>query len=701
MEGKEKPAITGQAKEGGEEIRLKDLYQLNLEISRSLMPARVVGAALDGIIRILSPDTAMIYLRQANHLLLLDSRNIEEELPPLLPEKKDIGVCLCGLAGEGEPVFSRDIHKDPRCCLSECKDAGVRSFAALPLKSGEEIIGVMGLASHSPRDFEAEADFLNAIVTLVSVGLKNALLHEQVTTQARELEERIKSQEEAEEALAEEKNKLEVVLTSIQDGITVQDRDFRIIYQNRVHREKIGDHQGEYCYQAYYDRDEVCDDCPMTRSLTDGRIHQQEVTRNHNGHKVFLEVTSSPIRDISGEIVAGVEVIRDVTEQRQLAAQLNQAQKMESIGRLAGGIAHDFNNILTTIMGYSELAMLRLSPEAQDTIDDLEQIRSAGEKAAILTRQLLTFSRKQELSTTAVDINRLMANLAKMLQRMIGEDVVLKFNPGEGTGSIIADPGQLEQVLMNLAVNARDAMPEGGRLDIETRLVEIEADREIGQGELAPGRYVLLAVSDNGCGMDAEVQEKVFEPFFTTKETGRGTGLGLATVFGIVKQHKGAIHLYSEPDQGTTFRIYLPAGGAKAESRHEGASETAGPMVGGSETILVVDDEPVIRSLVVDTLAPLSYQTFGAASGFEALELLAKSRVGIDLLISDIIMPGMHGAELARRIRENYPGIKVIFMTGYLDSSVRQGMDPNATVLMKPLSPSVLAAKVREVLDRG
>ncbi len=680
--------------------RIEALYHINLEISRSLSPAGVVKASLDGIDRIIKPDSVMIYLRNGDKLLLFDARHVKGQSIPILPETKDIGVCLCGLAGTGETIFSTDISTDPRCRLHECSEAGMASFAALPLKSGAEVIGVLGLASQDPRDFAAESEFITAIAGLVSVGLKNALLHEQVTTQARELEERITSQEEAEAAVVAEKNKLEAVLSAIQDGITVQDRDFRIIYQNHIHQEKIGDHQGEYCYRAYYDRNQVCVDCPLSQAFTDGRIHHYQTCYQGDDGEVCLEISASPVRDAGGEIVAGVEVVRDVTEAKQLAAQLLQAQKMESIGRLAGGIAHDFNNVLTTIMGYSELAMLRFGPEDQDTLNDLEQIRSAGEKAAILTRKLLTFSRKQALVSTAVNINLLVENLSRMLKRMIGEDVILDLRLGEGIAAIKGDPAQLEQVLMNLAVNARDAMPAGGHLHIETRRVDIDADSNISRGELVPGPYVMLAVADDGCGMDPKVREKVFEPFFTTKEVGKGTGLGLATVFGIVKQHKGGIHLYSEPGHGTTFKIYFPLdNGTATTAKEEEPLLTA--MVGGHETILVVDDEPVIRALVVDTLAPLGYRIFGAASGAEALELLEKPQVEIDLLLSDIIMPRMHGAELARRVKEIYPGIKVIFITGYLDSSVRKGMDPEATVLMKPLSPSRLAANIRRVLDSG
>ena len=683
---------------GGDRNRLEALYRISLAVSSSLSPARVVGGALTAIREIVSPDSAIIYLRRGKELILLDASHAGQKTAPLLPERKKSGVCLCGLAALGEDIFSLDIRGDRRCCLNECRDAGVLSFAALPLKSGDEVVGVLGLASRTPRDFAVEADFLRAIASLVAVGLKNALLHDQVATQARELEERIRSQEEAETWALEEKHKLEAVLSAIQDGITVQDTDYRVIYQNHVHREKNGDQLGEFCYQAYYDRSDVCDDCPMARSLADGRIHRQEVKRTTSKGEMFLEITASPVRDADGRIVAAVEVIRDVTRQKQLSSQLLQAQKMESIGRLAGGVAHDFNNILTTIMGYSDLAILRLGTSDPETKSDLEQIRNAGEKAAILTRQLLAFSRKQSMEPRILDLNRLISDMSKMLERMIGEDVVLDFRPGEDLPMIKGDPAQLEQVLMNLAVNARDAMPGGGHLAIETRAVEIGRDQSIGGHSVAPGRYVMLTVADDGCGIPPEIREKVFDPFFTTKEPGKGTGLGLATVFGIVKQHGGAIHLYSEVGRGTAFKIYLPAGDGEKESEEAGEAASP-PMAHGSETILVVDDEPLIRTLAVDTLAPLGYNIIGAASGDEALEILGRTHAPVDLLISDIIMPGMHGAELARRVREIYPGIRVLFMTGYLDSTVMEGMDPEATVLVKPLSPSALAASIRRALD--
>ncbi|HSF66084.1 MAG TPA: PAS domain S-box protein [Nitrospiraceae bacterium] len=384
---------------------------------------------------------------------------------------------------------------------------------------------------------------------------------------------------------------------------------------------------------------------------------------------------------------------------RETEAQLRQAQKMEAVGRLAGGMAHDFNNLLTVIRGYSELLLGRLGP-ADPTRKDIEEVKKAADRASGLTRQLLAFSRRQFVSAKVLDLNALIANMDGMLRRLIGEDIVeLSADLDVSTGCIKADPGQVEQVIMNLVVNAKDAMPKGGRLTIETRNVTIGEEVRLEAVGVTPGSYVLLAVRDNGHGMDAETRSHLFEPFFTTKEKGKGTGLGLSTVYGIVKQSGGYITVESAPGVGTAFRIYFPRVELERSALTEGA-EAIDPAR-GRETILLVEDEPAVRGLVHETLRLHGYTVLEARHGIEALLTSARYAGSIHLLLTDVVMPQMSGPEVAEKILTVRPEIKVLYMSGYPDHPVfDQGSVSRQTgVLAKPFSPHALAQKVREVLD--
>ena len=384
---------------------------------------------------------------------------------------------------------------------------------------------------------------------------------------------------------------------------------------------------------------------------------------------------------------------------RETEAQLRQAQKMEAVGRLAGGMAHDFNNLLTVIRGYSELFLGRLGT-TDDMRKDMEEVKKAADRASGLTRQLLAFSRRQFIAAKVLDLNALVANMDGMLRRLIGEDLVeLNAELDASTGAIKADPGQVEQVIMNLVVNARDAMPKGGRLTIETTNVTIGKEASLDAVGVAPGSYVMLAVRDNGHGMDAETRSHLFEPFFTTKEKGKGTGLGLSTVYGIVKQSGGNIIVESAPDRGTTFRIYFPR--VEQELPVQTGAIKATDPARGRETILLVEDEPAVRGLVHETLRLHGYRVLEARHGIEALLTSAKYGEPIHLLLTDVVMPQMSGPEVAEKILTVRPGIKVLYMSGYPDHPVfdKGGVSRQTGFLPKPFSPHVLAQKVREVLD--
>jgi PAS domain S-box-containing protein len=384
---------------------------------------------------------------------------------------------------------------------------------------------------------------------------------------------------------------------------------------------------------------------------------------------------------------------------QQAEAQLRQSQKMEAVGRLAGGVAHDFNNLLTVIRGYSELLLARLKAD-DSTRKDLEEVKKAADRASGLTRQLLAFSRRQFMAPKVIDLNALIVNMDGMLRRLLGEDIVelcTELNPQ--AGSIRADSGQIEQVIMNLAVNARDAMPKGGRLTIETRNVTIGGSTHQNSSVVKPGSYVQLAVRDTGHGMDAETQSHLFEPFFTTKEKGKGTGLGLSTVYGIVKQTGGAIAVESKPGQGATFKIYFPL--VHSEAQGTGGPADAAEPAHGRETILLVEDEPAVRGLVQETLRIHGYTVLEARHGIEALMTGAKHQGPIHLLLTDVVMPQMSGPEIAEKIQVVRPGIKVLYMSGYPDHPVfEQGrISRETSFLPKPFTPNVLAKKVRDVLD--
>lgn len=427
------------------------------------------------------------------------------------------------------------------------------------------------------------------------------------------------------------------------------------------------------------------------------------VSHPASGEQAWALCNGYPVFDDRGDLQLAIITFIDVTEQRRaeqqrqvLQEQLRQTTKMEAIGRLAGGIAHDFNNILTGIIGYAELLEMALAPD-HPTRAYATEIRQGGERAAELTSQLLAFARKQVVEPRVTQLNDMVQRSENLLRRLIGEDIEMVFLPGQDLANICADPGQLDQVLMNLVANARDAMPDGGRLVIETADVTLENEHHVMGDEPVSGNFVVLAVSDDGAGMDAETRDRIFEPFFSTKEAGLGTGLGLATVYGIVQQNEGFITVYSEPDHGTSFKLYFPAVADPVEPEQPRPEALDGDLSG---TILLVEDETIVRELARKVLSDQGFTVLEATTGEEALMLSRAFSGQIDLLLTDVVMPGMNGRELCERLRIARPQLRALFMSGYTANVIAHHgvLDPDTDFMQKPFTVHGLLLRIQEML---
>ncbi len=512
-----------------------------------------------------------------------------------------------------------------------------------------------------------------------------------------------RSQTEA--ALRESEDRFRSYVETSADWVWASDPQGRITYSNAAVFDVLGYRPEELQGVDSFDLMHAEDREPCRAVLVDcvaRKCGWQNITvrwRRKDGAYRDVESTGVPFLDATGDLVGFRGVDRDVTDRRRLEDQLRQAQKMEAVGRLAGGIAHDFNNLLTAILGYSKLMLARPDP-GPDWRQEILEIQAAAQRAASLTHQLLAFGRRQVLVPEALDLGAVVSAMARMLQRMIGENVPLRTLISPDRGTVTADRSQIEQILMNLAVNARDAMPQGGTLTIEVADAALDSEYENNHPGARVGNYVMLSVRDTGTGMDATTRSHLFEPFFTTKEVGKGTGLGLATVYGIVKQSGGYIGVETRPGEGTVFQVFLPR--VAAPPNVQEAAPAFGPLATGNETILIVEDDRAVRLLVRDVLEAAGFKVLEAPGGREALRLARDHDGPIHLLLADVIMPGMGGREVSDRVAEIRPGVPTLYMSGYTDDAiVRHGVAVrDVDFIQKPFAPDALTRRVRAILDR-
>jgi len=512
----------------------------------------------------------------------------------------------------------------------------------------------------------------------------------------------ITERKKAEEQIRQGTKEWEDTFDSISDPLFIHDREFRVLKANRAYMEASGmsfeGMVGRPYYEVFPKMNGPFNGCRRAFELQEEEEEEEEEVSLPSIDKVY-KVKFYPVTDVNGSYLHSLHILEDITEHKKLEAQLRHAQKMEAVGTLVGGIAHDFNNILTAIIGYASLLQMKLGEDDPLRVS-AEHILASADRAARLTQSLLAFSRKQILNPEVININEVIKRVEKLLSRLISEDIELRTILSDEKLAVFADSAQIEQILMNLATNARDAMPEGGLLSIETEKIELDAEFIKRHGYGKSGPYALISVSDTGIGMDKKTKERIFEPFFTTKEVGKGTGLGLSIVYGIVKQHDGYINGYSEVNKGTTFKIYLPL--TKAEVMEIKTREEVLVPEGGTETILLAEDDEGVRDITVSALKEFGYKVVEAVDGEDAVNKFIKNKDEIRLVLLDVVMPKKNGSEAYEEMRKIAPGIKALFMSGYTEDVIyrKKIIDEGLNFVSKPMSPTKLLRLVREILDK-
>jgi PAS domain S-box-containing protein len=688
-------------------LTLEGLYRIAKGLNRATSQQEVVEHVMKEAMELPGVQAVWIVLQERDASFRLAGAR---GLPPALAAPGAMeGDCLCRrrlLSGELSQVAN--ILECERLQKAEGDTQGLRCHASVPLWAGDRTVGLMNLVGSQDGLFsDEELQVLNGIGNQIALALERARLseHLEAAVEDRTAALRLEINERAltEQALRISEAKFRSLFEHVIEGVHQSTGDGRLLVVNPAFVRMLGYESEAEALALDFGRDIYVDPEERVTFLRDldekGEVRNVEARfRRKDGRVITVVRNATVVRDEQGAPLYFEGTVLDITERKHLEEQLRQSQKIEAIGQLAGGIAHDFNNVLTMIQGYGEL-LIQAFDDRDPRKPDVQEIMKSADRAAALTRQLLAFSRRQILEPRILDLRAVVGDLDQMLRRLIGEDVELTILQSDDLGRVKADRSQMEQVLMNLAINARDAISAGGKLTIETMNANLDEDYARQHVAVRPGPHVLLAVSDTGSGMDAETLSHIFEPFFTTKEQGKGTGLGLSTVYGIVKQSGGNIWVYSEPGRGTTFKIYLPRVEEAVEKVEPDTAQTR--PVGGSETVLLVEDEEGIRKVVCRVLRPKGYTVLEAQDPNNGLALSAAHPGPIHLLITDIVLPQMSGAALADRIVQERPGTKVLYMSGYTDNAiVHHGLlDRGKAFLPKPFSPATILRKVREVLD--
>jgi len=673
--------------------QLQALYQMAETTNRAEAVAEIYETALSSLRQVLKADRASISCFDAGgvmrfkawHGLSDDYRQAMEGHSPWSMQSRD-----------PEPVFVANIEEDPsvESWRPILRREGIRALGFIPLFGHERLLGKFMIYFNAPHQFiDDDARLSQTIASTIAFAIER---------------------ERAIEALQASEARFRQIAENIREVFWVSDpQKFEMLYVSPAYEEIWG----RSCQSLYEQPRSFLEAIPpedqprilaaLEKQLHGEQTHEEYRVLRPDGSQRWIWDRRFPIKDNAGHVFRIAGIAEDITERkhteralRQSEEQLRHALKMEAIGRLAGGVAHDFNNMLTAVIGTAELAMLELHRD-HPVRKDLKEIKQTADRAANLTRQLLAFARQQIIAPAILNLNELIMNLNKMLRRLIGEDIELVILPASNLGLIKVDANQIEQVIVNLTINARDAMPEGGTLHFETSNVLVDAETANRRPELKAGDYVQLTVRDTGFGMTEEIKAHLFEPFFTTKEVGKGTGLGLATCYGIIKQSGGYIEVESEPGQGTLFRIYWPCLEETAEATP--ILDSLSTMPQGSETVLLVEDEPTVREVATRLLREQGYNVLVAANGDEALHLArTHAKDTIHLLVTDVVMPRLSGKAVADQLKVLRPEMKVLFISGYSDESVMRHGSAGAgwNFLQKPFSPTVLAYKIRDLLDK-
>jgi two-component system, cell cycle sensor histidine kinase and response regulator CckA len=675
-----------------EDVTQSKRSELIRQVTTDIIHAVSVTENLDALLRVIHAALGKVLDAANCFVALRDPATGKFHFPffvdrydaaPPPDELQDLGrSCTSYVYRSGEAALISQTRFDQLASAGEVELVGTPcpSWLGAPLRTPAETIGVFVVQNYERVDVYTQRD----LEFLSSVGGQIALAIER---------------KRAEQRARESEARLRLLIEQLPAVLWTVDKNLRFTRAEGSGLARLGLKPNQIVGMTLSEYFETND-----QSFTPIAAHLRAVAGDPVTFPVEWKKGSyachvEPLRDSAGEVQGAICMALDVTDRKQLEEQFRQAQKMEAVGRLAGGIAHDFNNLLMVIQGYADLLADRL-PVGEALHRNAEQIQTAAQRAAALTQQLLAFSRKQILAPKVLNVHTVVEDMEKMLQRLIGEDIELETASKHDLWLVKADRSQIEQVVMNLAVNARDAMPKGGRLMIETANVEFDASVSHSPAVVAPGKYVMLAVTDNGCGMDAKTQAHIFEPFFTTKEKGKGTGLGLATVYGVVKQSGGYVWVYSEPGHGTTFKIYLPRIEDESLAAPRTRREKPEALPRGSEVVLLVEDEAGVRELAREYLEMSGYTVIVAADGHTAIELAALHNGVIHLLMTDMVMPGIGGRELAERVQAVRPDIKILYMSGYTDQAVvHQGiLGTDAPLLQKPFTLATLTTKLREIL---